>query len=215
MKPDFLKPLFPIVCLSCGINSLEYLCPDCRNKIQNTLIPNHFFISNMGEMIYGYCRYSGASSAIIRSLKYGRKFPAAKVIAEFLAIILPIFNFLKPDRIIPVPISWQKQYHRGFNQCDLIASELGKITKIPIENKTLFRRFSFFEKDQVKLNAVERKKNLENSFFANYKKSMAKQKTILLLDDVATTGKTMYACHKALRIIYPEWKILSLVFAHN
>jgi len=215
MKFDFLKPLFPIICVSCGKDSPKYLCSDCLKKIEQTLLPHHFFISNMGEMIYGYCRYAGSSGAIIRSLKYGRKIPAARIIAEFLAPMVSLLFQPKPDWIVPVPISWQKQFHRGFNQCDLIAKELGNIAKIPVENKILFRRFSFFEKDQVKLNASERKQNLDHSFYALQKKAVVHHSTILLLDDVATTGKTMYACHKEIRKIYPDWKVLSLVFAHN
>jgi ComF family protein len=204
--------LFPRSCLVCSLPAQDYLCRSCFAKMQKTLIPNHFFISGFGEMIFGYSHYAGTAGAIIRSLKYRKKTPGAVVIANLLAPLIQ--KLIKPDLIIPVPISLQKKWSRGFNQCSLIAQELRKITKIPICESILARKFSFFERDQVKLSASERKKNLENTFFAKSTPIPAIT-TVLLLDDVATTGKTIYACQKVLHETFPQWRIKPLVFAHN
>lgn len=211
MNLPFLKQLFPINCLACLQPSEEYLCPSCLDKIKKTLIPNHFFISSMGEMIFGYSHYAGVAGKIIRSLKYGKKIPGATVIAR---LLLPIITLLiQPELIVPVPISWQKMWSRGFNQCHLIGEEIHKISRIPVKGNILQRKFSLFDKDQVTLSASARKKNLNQSFYVNQTTQLPEKLSVLLLDDVATTGKTIYACRKAMKEVFPHWDIKSLVFA--
>ena len=212
MIQKLIDQLFPRSCLVCSLSAKDYLCASCLAKMQKTLIPNHFFISGFGEMIFGYSHYAGTAGAIIRSLKYRKKTPGAVVIANLLAPLIQ--KLIKPDLIIPVPISLQKKWSRGFNQCSLIAREIRKMTQIPVCESILTRKFSFFERDQVKLSASERKKNLENTFLAKSSPIPASS-TVLLLDDVATTGKTIYACQKVLHEAFPLWTIKPLVFAHN
>lgn len=213
MTQRLINQLFPRSCLVCSQVSPDYLCASCLEKMQRTLIPNHFFISGFGEMIFGYSHYAGTAGAIIRSLKYRKRTPGATVMAK---LLLPLIQkLIKPDLIIPVPISLQKKWTRGFNQCTLIAQEIRKFTQIPVCDSILTRRFSFIEKDQVKLSAIERKKNLDTTFFARSSVSIPDACTVLLLDDVATTGKTIYACQKALHDVFPRWSIKPLVFAHN
>jgi ComF family protein len=197
MIQKLIDQLFPRSCLVCSLPAQDYLCASCLAKMQKTLIPSHFFISGFGEMIFGYSHYAGTAGAIIRSLKYRKRTPGASVIAYLL-----------------VPISLQKKWSRGFNQCSLIAQELRRITHIPVMESILTRKFSFFERDQVKLSASERKKNLENTFLAK-PSHIPSRSTVLLLDDVATTGKTIYACQKVLHEAFPLWTIKPLVFAHN
>jgi ComF family protein len=213
MIQRLIDHLFPRSCLVCSHISSEYLCSSCLAKMQKTLIPNHFFISGFGEMIFAYSHYAGTAGAIIRSLKYRKKTPGAVVIANLLAPLIQ--KLIKPDVIIPVPISLQKKWSRGFNQCSLIAQELRRITHIPVMESILTRKFSFIEKDQVKLSAMERKKNLDNTFLARSFHNLPASSSVLLLDDVATTGKTIYACQKALHTTFPHWTIKPLVFAHN
>jgi ComF family protein len=213
MSLSILNQLFPIQCLVCQQESQRYLCESCLAKIQKTLLPNHFFISSLGEMIFGYSHYAGPAGKIIRVLKYGKKTPGASVIAELLAPIIQ--KLIQPDIIIPVPISWQKKWSRGFNQCSLIAQELKKITHIPCCETILTRKFSWIERDQVRLSATERKNNLNNTFIAKRNNHYSRSLKVLLLDDVATTGKTIYTCQKALRNMFPAWTINSIVFAHN
>jgi ComF family protein len=212
MIQKLIDQLFPRSCLVCSLPAQDYLCASCLAKMQKTLIPSHFFISGFGEMIFGYSHYAGTAGAIIRSLKYRKRTPGASVIAYLLVPLIQ--KLIKPDIIIPVPISLQKKWSRGFNQCSLIAQELRRITHIPVMESILTRKFSFFERDQVKLSASERKKNLENTFLAK-PSHIPSRSTVLLLDDVATTGKTIYACQKVLHEAFPLWTIKPLVFAHN
>ena len=213
MIQQLIDQLFPRSCLVCSLPAQDYLRSSCLAKMQKTLIPNHFFISGFGEMIFGYSHYAGTAGAIIRSLKYRKRTPGASVMANLLVPLIQ--KLIKPDLIIPVPISLQKKWSRGFNQCTLIAQEIRKITQIPICESILIRKFSFFERDQVKLSASERKKNLDNTFLARSFHNVPVSSTVLLLDDVATTGKTIYACQQVLREAFPLWTIKPLVFAHN
>lgn len=98
-----------------------------------------------------------------------------------------------PDVIVPVPLHWRKLRRRGFNQAELIAKELSDYTKIPVDTALVKKKKT--TKSQKKLNAKERRKNLQKAFCVEGNPS---GKCILLVDDVYTTGSTMDALSRVL-----------------
>ena len=98
------------------------------------------------------------------------------------------------DLIVPVPLSRKSQAQRGFNQSELIARHFGKAVGVPCKPGALMKQRE--TKQQVGLNAEERRINLSGSFAAE--KSFIKDKRILLLDDVMTTGSTFSECSAVL-----------------
>jgi len=120
--------------------------------------------------------------------------------------------------IIPIPLHFKKEYERGFNQAKLLAQEFGKLAGIPCLTNILIKT-----KETPAQVAVENKelriKNLENAFQINPKASQSDLKllafgTIILIDDVATTGATLSHAASALEKIGIK-KIIGLVLAHG
>lgn len=109
----------------------------------------------------------------------------------------PVEN-LKNLLIIPVPISKRRRKERGFNQCELITEELKKLfnkDNFQIENKLLIKTNN--TESQTKKNRVERLKNLQNCFELSDKEKI-KNRNIIVIDDVTTTGATFEEITKTL-----------------
>ena len=113
-----------------------------------------------------------------------------------------IFEFFKSyDTIIPVPISKQRKKERGYNQSELIAEELAYNMNIQYNRYCLLKIKNITE--QSKLNKEERQKNIQGVYRIK-KSELLKDKKILLIDDIYTTGSTVNECCKILRYAQPE-----------
>lgn len=116
---------------------------------------------------------------------------------QLLAECRLFFERIRPDCIVPVPLHRTKQRSRGFNQAELLARELGSRTGIPV---CLLLEKNKKTKDQKLLTGRERRRNLRHAFSvsAEFENKECPQ-TVLLLDDVLTTGSTLSACAETLR----------------
>ncbi len=116
--------------------------------------------------------------------------------------------------VIPIPLHFKKEHERGFNQALLLAQEFSKQTKIPIETNILQKVRE--TKTQVETeNKESRTNNLEDAFRADAKVSEnIKNKTIILIDDVSTTGATLVHAADALTKAGAK-NIIGLVVAHG
>ncbi len=103
--------------------------------------------------------------------------------------------FVGIDAIIPMPISWRRQWQRGYNQSVEIARGISKVTGLPIVNKVVRRQH--FRQSQTNLNAMERKQNVEGAFLLTHGERIA-HRHVLLVDDIVTTGATVTACAQEL-----------------
>ena len=116
-------------------------------------------------------------------------------------------NLKTYDTIIPVPISKKRYKQRGYNQSALIAKELAeqiqknKKQKITYNNKSLLKTKNIIE--QSKLNKEERIKNIQGVYELK-NKTLLKDKKILLIDDIYTTGSTVKECCKTLNQAQPK-----------
>jgi len=100
------------------------------------------------------------------------------------------------DYIIPVPLHRTKKRGRGFNQSDVIADALSERIKIPVLKKTVIRKK--FTKTQTALKKEEREQNVSRAFSLR-NPDMLKKKSVVLVDDVLTTGSTMKSIALLLR----------------
>ena len=100
------------------------------------------------------------------------------------------------DYIMPVPLYWQRLMKRKYNQSALLTVKLSKITGKPYLLNTLLR----IKKTQSQGHKTreERIKNIQNAFCVHHAEKI-KGKTIVLIDDVYTTGATLNECAKVLR----------------
>lgn len=101
----------------------------------------------------------------------------------------------KIEKIIPIPLHPSKRRLRGFNQAELLAKELGKQVGIPVETEAVFRIKKTLPQKQ--LGHRERQKNLKSAF--GVRKNWNPPGTVLLVDDIYTTGNTMHRVAKVLK----------------
>lgn len=165
-------------CMKCGKklrdDTVEY-CVDCEKA-------EHIF--DRGRALY---EYESVKEAVYR-LKYENRQEYAEYFGKDLANHLgDMIKGWKPDVIIPVPLHKDREKKRGFNQAALIARVLGKELKIPVDEKIIYRIKA--TTPQKELKGKERQNNLKNAFKMG--QNDVKLKTIIVVDDIYTTGATM------------------------
>lgn len=205
---NVLDWIYPPQCVSCGKPG-ALICDECLAKLP--AVGDHY-CSVCGKPLKKkqHCRlcagsefrfqasrapylYDGPVSAMIKKLKFSGMLSLAPILAGFLT---DFWNELDwdVDLVVPVPLSRKRFSQRGFNQSELIARKFSKNTGIPCEPGALMKKLDTPE--QVGLSAEERRKNLNGAFAAE--RVLVKNKRILLLDDVMTTGSTFAECTAAL-----------------
>lgn len=175
-------------CMKCGkqlSKTEQEYCSDCQKKkhayIQGTALYDY---GSMADSVFRF-KYMGR---VEYARFYGRELYKEK--ACWLAMI-------NPDALVPVPIHPSRKRKRGYNQAELIARELARCSGIPV-NIRLIRRIG--RTSPLKnLNQLEREKNLKRAF--KIYKNDVKLSTIVIIDDIYTTGSTIDAMtgilHKA------------------
>lgn len=199
-----LSPVKQPVCKKCGkeveSGRMEY-CYDCARK------PRTF------QQNFALLNYNSAASRSMSAIKYrGRReyldFYSQAVCLRFAKTI----GKLSPDVMVPVPIHPSRRRSRGFNQAELLARRIGRQLGIPVCPKGLKRVKKTLP--QKELNQAERLKNLRQAFVPG--RLPYGVKTVLLIDDIYTTGSTLEACARALKSMGVE-KVygLTLCIGHN
>jgi ComF family protein len=167
-------------CLKCGKSLREQEREYCKDCMQH----EHLFDS--GRALFEYQSISGS----IYRFKYkGRQEYGAyyaKCMADRLGDWL---NSKHPDALIPVPIHRSKRLVRGFNQAEILAKELGRLTGIPVETKLIRRVRKTVPMKE--LSSAERQNNLKRAF--KISRNDVKLSTIVIIDDIYTTGSTIDA----------------------
>ena len=194
---NVLNFIFPIKCGICGKIG-NPICEKCENNINQLkidLIEDENISVNCKNLkiqkIYVF-RYDKK----IRELLINYKFNDCSYLADSFAYLIKkdkkIYGILKSyDIIIPVPLHRKRFLERGYNQIELIAKKL----EIPMETKCLLKIKNI--KPQSTKNAEERKKDIKNTYILQ-NKDKVKNRKILILDDIYTTGSTANECIKTL-----------------
>jgi ComF family protein len=141
-------------------------------------------------------RYGDVGRTIAHRLKYGRRVSLARVMAAHMARLLPMDQ---EDMILmPVPLHRRRIWSRGFNQAAVIGQQISKRTGIRFEPDLLRRTVN--TPPLHSLGRRERGKAVKSAFaLAPSAKPKITGRTIILLDDIWTTGATVTACAKALK----------------
>jgi len=217
-----LDLLFPPACGGCGRLGARW-CADCQQKLTSVPEP---ICEVCGEPQINHqtcerCRHARPAFAALRScvvfkepirpalhkLKYRREVGLGEALAWNVAVFVDCLGW-KADVITPIPLSEQRFAERGYNQVDLIAHPLARLMRWQYLTGALRR--SRHTRSQVGLSASERRKNVSGAFWA--KSQSVKGKTILLVDDVATTGATLDSASQAL-LEAGAAKVYALTFA--
>ena len=173
-----LKYVTPPRCLKCGKKlqeEEEEYCRDCSHI-------KHLFVR--GRALYDY----GSVAASVYRFKYGNRREYADFYGEEIARYLGDFiRQVRPEGLIPIPLHRARKRKRGYNQALLLANAISRYTGVPVCDKILVRVKNTIPLKQ--LNPKERQNNLKKAF--QLKRNDVKLKTIILIDDIYTTGSTM------------------------
>ena len=172
-------------CFKCGKQledkEQEY-CADCKRI-------RHLFIG--GRALY---EYESVSASIYR-FKYHNRREYADFFGEEVSLVLGQYiSMICPDALIPIPLHSAKRRKRGYNQAQILAKSISRYTGVPVYDKILIRTRNTIPLKQ--LNPQERQNNLKKAF--NIRGNDVKLKTVIIIDDIYTTGSTMDAAASVL-----------------
>lgn len=183
---NFLDLIYKRKCIVCScLKQDDFLCKTCAKDIDYLSGFAHKIYNNVP--IYSAVLYKGSIKTLIHKLKFSHRKNASKVLAK---ILFEYFKKIKEDKdyiIVFPPSYFIKSAQRGYNHMLLIAKEFSLLTGIPY-NKNIIQKIKY-TKPQYK--AKDRRKNISGSFKINLKGINLKYKTIILLDDITTSGATL------------------------
>ena len=168
-----------------GIIVGEFSCPNCEDR------PPAF------DCVVSTYQAKGVLRELIHRFKYGRQFYLRRVLTDFLVEAMQDVRIQgnPADYLVPVPLHPTRFRERGFNQADALAETLSQRTQLPILRCLERRRYT---NTQTRYDRQERMQNLRNAFSLR-KNSDVREKHLVLLDDVLTTGSTLHECALVLR----------------
>lgn len=216
LRDIIIRCIFPRRCVFCNavldINYEFYICHDCEKTVSWI---NGNVCEKCGKPIehYGRCRrcnsmehkfdtayavyvYEDEVRKAVHRFKYKNKGSYARFFGHELARFADFEDIPPVDYVVPVPIARARLHERGYNQCALMADEYCKL-----RNET---RADLLErvrktKPQSGLKREERVKNIRGAFAVKDCGINLKGKSILLIDDIFTTGSTVDECAKVLK----------------
>jgi len=208
---DLFNLVFPQICLSCHSRlqpeeiylcrecekSLEYLegeiCPKCGEPLSDESSHRCDFSFDAARSVF---KFNPILKNLIHHFKYNEMTKVGKLLGNFAAEFLRKENFTEAEIVTPVPLHTVKKRIRGYNQSEFLTRQIAENMKwqhLP----HLIQRKRFTE-TQTKLSRHQRKKNVAGAFVVNPKFEV-KNRLILLVDDVFTTGSTVDSISKVLK----------------
>lgn len=179
----FLMPIinfiFPTRCVLCNTQGPD-ICKLCLQHLEHAKPSNHHWI------ISGFNYRDERVEQLMRLIKNKPHHRVVRILTRDISKRIP---FPTADMIIPIPIHRSRFIERGYNQSLLIAQSFSTLFAIPLVSKVLIKPRKTKKQGTMKSRA-DRIKNLENSFTIQNKK-IIQGKTILLVDDITTTGSTL------------------------
>ncbi len=183
-------------CVICNEYSEESepLCTKCRKKMRRC--SESFYIGTNDEkyLVWSVFYYSNIVKELIIRLKYKRDFICGEILAKHMVELVKDKG-LQFDLIAYIPMTKKALKNRGYNQSEFLANYLSRFLNIPVVCNLVKIMDT---KDQIGLNGEERWKNMKTCFQISINDYM-KNKKILLIDDVITTGATAFYCAHNLK----------------
>lgn len=213
LKETIVDLIFPKFCLGCEKEG-EWLCRNCSQKIlevETQVCPECSRISPLGRYCKRHQKRWGISGIIvatyyeegpikelIHNFKYNHIFELGPVLGEYLVKVLKKNDKLLAGNLLitAVPLHFWRRSQRGFNQSEILADYLSSRLELP-KNFKILRKIRLTS-PQVKFSGAKRRENLKNSFVFT-KKINFLGRTLIIVDDVTTTGTTLNECARVLR----------------
>ncbi|MBR3501275.1 MAG: ComF family protein [Alphaproteobacteria bacterium] len=219
----FINILLPPRCIKCGkiLSERNGLCPECYAKIEFISEPycyccGHPFADSTGvkfatKQICGNCAkekkhvfimqrsafvYDENSKDLVIDFKFHDKTVSAEVLANMLFVAGKDIWAENPDYLIPVPLHKKRLHSRRYNQSALLCKYLSRKSLVAVDYFSLKRTVNTVP--QVSLTGTKRRNNLKKAFVLENSEKF-KGKSVVLVDDVKTTGSTLRECALVLR----------------
>ena len=209
---DFIFPPFCLVCKAPLFKNERTICDACYLRIRSVGSP---YCQVCGRPLRGagLCRacekhgkayvrrravgvYESVLAEAIKSLKYRSRLSVARRLGKMMSrLALADPDLSSVDAIIPVPLHRVRQRERGYNQALLLSEEISREMNLPVLSRSLVR--TRFTKPQARLSRKKRRGNVAGAFMVVDPESV-RDKRILVVDDVTTTGATLEECASAL-----------------
>lgn len=198
MLNKIIKLIYPNICGFCNkIISEEYTCKSCKEKLQYICESEKQYVpvnSNFDVLVCAY-KYKGIVRTKILQYKFkNSKYLYTSLSERLLKLLLRYKDEI--DYVVPVPIHKKRYFKRGYNQSELIAKFISKNIGITLLKNVIKKVQN--TKPQSLLSASSRRQNVSNAYKIMDTKRIA-NKTILLIDDIYTTGATVNECSKVLK----------------
>lgn len=184
-------PFLPVsgCCRKCGRAVVgldrEFVCEDCRTHNP------HF------DRVASSLRFDGEARQMMLDFKFNRYLWLRNDFVDFLEGCLNArFRVSEIDMVLPMPCTLWHRLDRGYNQCEYLTKVLAKRLGKPYDRRVLKRIGS--PRRQAELSEDERRKNAEGTFEV-IRPDRVKGLTVLVVDDIMTTGATLSECAKALK----------------
>lgn len=205
-----LDLFFPRWCIGCGKEG-DYICGSCREKLP-AITPPICPVCGRPQSRGAICRscsndspeidgirspfiFEGVIRQAIHELKYRNLRALAPTLAGFLHDYVKE-NPVTGDVLVPVPLHRKRQRERGYNQSALLAKELGRLTGLPVVTGCLARQSHALPQARS-AGITERRKNVSDAFACL--DGRLRDKGVLIIDDVSTSGATLNACAGVLK----------------
>ncbi|MBX3257325.1 MAG: ComF family protein [Chitinophagaceae bacterium] len=217
--------LFPWLCNGCGsdlVNKHHLLCLQCTEHLHETgfasLPGNPVEKALWGRLGFraAMSQYYFSKNALLQQLIHQFKYKGNRELGIYFgklmgATIRSAWHDTMPDALIPLPLFPDKERKRGYNQAALLCEGMATILNVPVVYDAV-RRVRYTS-TQTHKTRMERWQNVEGVFVASANNTI-KDKHILLVDDVITTGATMEACGNAILEDVPGVKISIATLAY-
>jgi ComF family protein len=209
-----LHLFYPHQCLGCNVDQIsatDPICPACLLELPRTYYES--FPENPIEKIFhGRIPVEAATSLfyfskghLLQQLMHALKYQGNKYIGYYLGkelakTIQSNTRFERIDAIIPMPMVQTKADKRGYNQAHIIAEGIASILDLPLIEQAIVRKGS--TKSQTRLNRMNRWQNVQERFELLNGASL-KNRNVLIVDDVVTTGASIESCSIEIRKANP------------
>ena len=210
IKDSFLHLLFPHVCTGCGsdiLNEESVLCMRCIDAMPETnfeIHPNNpvektFWgrLPLLGATAQFYFTKESLMQHLMHQFKYKRNKELGLQLGRIMGDQIKRSGRFEVDALVPLPLFPAKEKRRGYNQATVLCEGMAETMNIPVLDKVIVR--PQHTETQTKKGRIERWKNMEGKFILSDPEAI-RNKHLLLVDDVVTTGATLEACgHELLQ----------------
>lgn len=187
------------VCKNCEATTLKDLFASPMLKYKDNVVEQRLMGLTPFETAASLMPFeiNTLSQQLIHDLKYNNYQSIGTLLGKAIATQIQQSNrYTQFDYIVPLPLHYKRVKQRGYNQSELIATEVSRQLGVPLNTTNVYRIRN--NESQTQKSLTERIENVKD-LFALYDSTLFANKTILLIDDVITTGSTIIACCKALQ----------------